>query len=470
MISASATAALLAAVAVLGPPPASGQHTHKMKHAPAGVLLPGMGNLHFPITTSSPRAQKFFDQGMTLIYAFNHDESARSFRQAAPLDPKAAMPHWGIALAIGPNYNDTAVAEERAKATSKVIQKAKALASGATARERDYIDALAKRFAQDSKSDWPKLWLSYSEAMGELQRRYPDDPDAATLYAESLMMLKPWQLWKPDGTPADGTLKLVSVLEDVLKHHPEHVGASHNLHFIAVGYAEAGSYTKAIAAARALAENARAHLKAMPMIEGYLAVPRFVMLRSQRWDAVLAEKAPDPAHVTDTSLYHYARALALLKKKDREGAESEQALFAAARAKIAGDAPFSLNTAAAVVNVAASVLEARLAEAGGDTKAALDHWHEAVAAQDALNYDEPPPWYYPVRESLGGALLRGGDAIGAEKTFREDLERNPRNPRSLLGLREALKVQNRAADADLVRRQLAGVWKGPAAWLTVGDL
>lgn len=547
----ASAAAFLVATTALGPAVASGQHTHKMQHAAPGVLLPGMGNLHFPITTSSPRAQKFFDQGMTLIYGFNHDEAARSFRQAAALDPKAAMPHWGIALAMGPNYNDTAVAEERAKATWGAIQKAKALASGATAREHDYIDVLAKRFAEDPKSDWPRLWLEYSEAMGELSRRYPDDLDAATLYAESLMMLKPWQLWKPDGAPADGTLKLVSVLEDVLKHHPEHVGAnhlyvhaveasknperalaaakrleslvpggghlvhmpghiymrlgdfaaaarineaaaaadreymrvsgvregaypamyySHNLHFIAVGYVEGGNYVKAIAAGRALADNARPHLKAMPMLEGYLAVPRFVMLRSHRWDAVLAEKPPDPAHVVDTSFYHYARALALLKRKDRPGAESERVLFAAARAKIAGDAPFSLNTAAAVVSIAASVLDARLAEAGGDAKAALDHWRKAVEAQDALNYDEPPPWYYPVRESLGGALLRSGDAIGAEKTFREDLQRNPRNPRSLLGLREALKAQNRNGDADLVQRQLGAVWKGPPGLLSVGDL
>lgn len=551
MVRTAARLALFASAIVSVPALALSQHAHRRPASPGGVLLPGMGALHFPITTSSAQAQKFFDQGMTLIYGFNHDEAARSFRHAAKLDPKAAMPHWGVALAIGPNYNDTAISEERARSTWEEIEKAKSLAAGANDRERGFIEALEKRFSADPKADWPKRWLNYSEAMAELHERFPDDPDAGTLYAESLMLLKPWQLWKPDGTPADGTLKLVATLEQVLKQYPDHVGAnhlyvhaveasknperalasarrletlvpggghlvhmsghiymrvgdqeaaakineaaasadrtymqvsgvregmypamyySHNLHFIAVGYAESGNYAKAILGAGQLASNVRPHIAAMPMLEGFLAVPRFVMLRSNRWDAILAEKAPDPAHLADTSLYHFARAVALLKKKERQGAEAERASFEAARGKIAGDAPFGLNTSAAVVKVAASVLDARLAEYDGNTKAALDHWRKAIDAQDALNYDEPPPWYYSVRESLGGTLLRSGDAKEAEKVFRDDLDRNPRSPRSLFGLTESLKAQKRDGEAALVAPQLRKVWKGPAGSLKVEDL
>lgn len=552
MVRTAARLALFATVIMSVSALALGQHTHKRPASPGGVLLPGMGALHFPITTTSAQAQKFFDQGMTLIYGFNHDEAARSFRHAATLDPKAAMPHWGVALAIGPNYNDTAISEERAKNTWDEIEKAKVLASGASERERGFIEALEKRFAADPKSDWPRLWMSYSEAMGELHKRFPDDPDAGALYAESLMMLKPWQLWKRDGTPAEGTLKLVTALEQVMKQYPDHVGAnhlyvhaveasknperalasakrletlvpggghlvhmpghiymrvgdheasakinevaasadrtymqvsgvregmypamyySHNLHFIAVGYAESGNYAKAILAARQLASNAPPHIAAMPMMEGYLTLPRFVMLRSSRWDAVLAEKPPDPAHLTDTSLYHYARATALLKKKDRKGAEAARAALEVARGKIAADVlfgPAPNNTSASVVQVAALVLDARLAEFDG--KDAMDRWRKAVEAQDALNYDEPPPWYHSVRESLGGALLRSGEPKEAEKVFREDLERNPRSPRSLFGLIESLKAQKRAGEAGLVSPQLKKVWKGPVGSLKVEGL
>lgn len=542
----------LVAVLVLAPLPAAAQHAHSaVAPAASAVLLPGMGSLHFPITTASPRAQKFFDQGMTLVYGFNHDEAARSFREAARLDPRAAMPHWGLALAIGPNYNDTAVSEERAKATWEAIEKAKSLAGGASEREQAFIGALEKRFSPDPKADWPKLWAGYSEAMGRLFERFPDDADAGTLYAESLMILKPWQLWSRDGKPADGTEKLVSVLEAVLKQHPDHVGAnhlyihsieasqnperalaaakrletmvpggghlvhmpghiymrvgdhegaarinetaaladrnymqasgvrkgmypamyySHNLHFIAVGYSESGSYVKALAGARQLARNASASIAEMPMVEGFLPVPMFVMLRNHKFAAVLAEKKPDPAHLADTSFHHYGRALAYLHGNDRKRADEERGLFDETRKRIAGDVPFGLNTAAAVTNVGALVLEARFAEADGDGKRALDAWGRAIAAQDALNYDEPPPWYYPVRESLGGALLRQDKPKEAEKVFREDLDRNPRSPRSLFGLIESLRAQDRASEAALLEPSFRKAWKGPAGALRVVDL
>jgi tetratricopeptide (TPR) repeat protein len=205
--------------------PAPAQHS--LGNAPPAKLLPGLGNYHFPITTKSADAQKFFDQGLILLYGFNHDEAARAFRRAAELDPEAAMPWWGLALSIGPNYNDTEVSEERAKSTYDAVQKALTLSTKASAREQAYIRALALRYLPHPKSDWKKLHLAYSQAMREVVKQFPDDLDAAAFFAESLMMLRPWQLWTLDGQPAPGTLELVEVLESVLRRNPNHPGANH---------------------------------------------------------------------------------------------------------------------------------------------------------------------------------------------------------------------------------------------------
>ena len=164
-------------------------------HSPAAdqpaTLMTGLGRLHHPIATSSPDAQRFFDQGLTLVYAFNHEEAVRSFRRAAELDPAAAMPHWGIALALGPNINDYDVDAAREKAAYDEAQRARTLAARAPAQERAYIDALVERYSIEPNADLKAMAVRYKDAMRELTRRYPDDLDAATLYAESLMDLHP---------------------------------------------------------------------------------------------------------------------------------------------------------------------------------------------------------------------------------------------------------------------------------------
>lgn len=189
-------------------------------------LLPGMGNYHRPVSTRNPEAQKFFDQGLTLLYAFNHDEAAQSFARAAELDPGLAMAYWGLALVRGPNYNLDASSEEWKQAYA-ALQKALKLKSKASPPEQAYIDALAKRYDPDPKADRQKLAQAYSDAMKELSRRYPDDLDAATLYAESAMNLRPWKLWTPEGKPAEGTPEILEVLESVLRRNPDHPGANH---------------------------------------------------------------------------------------------------------------------------------------------------------------------------------------------------------------------------------------------------
>ncbi len=190
------------------------------------TYIPGMSSHHHPVSTSNAEAQKFFDQGLRFVYAFNHEEAIRSFRQAAKLDPNLAMAHWGIALALGPNIN-LDVDPAREKAAYEAAQKALALAAKAPENERAFIEALVKRYSIDPKADLKQLAVDYKNAMGDVVRRYPDDLDAATLFAESAMNLRPWQLWTADGKPAEGTEEIVAVLESVLRRDPNHIGAIH---------------------------------------------------------------------------------------------------------------------------------------------------------------------------------------------------------------------------------------------------
>jgi tetratricopeptide (TPR) repeat protein len=188
------------------------------------TLVSGIGEQHHPVSTKNREAQQFFDQGLRYIYAFNHDEAARSFQRAADLDPQLAMAYWGIAEAVGPNYNDPA-SEDRFKQAHQAIMKGLGLSGKATPSEREYIGALALRFA--ANSDPKQAAEAYHDAMRELVKHNPDDLDAATLFAESGMNLRPWQLWHHDGTAEAGTDEIVATLESVIKRDPNHVGANH---------------------------------------------------------------------------------------------------------------------------------------------------------------------------------------------------------------------------------------------------
>jgi tetratricopeptide (TPR) repeat protein len=203
------------------------QHNHTAaENIKPAELLEGLGNHVHPIATKSELAQKFFNQGLALIYGFNHDEAARLFARAAELDAKSPMPHWGIALALGPNYNMPPMPEREEKAW-QAIEKAVELSKNAPENERAYVEALVKRYSKDPQVDRKGLAVTYKDAMKQVMARYPDDLDAATLYAESLMNLRPWALWDADGTPAEGTLEVLDVLEHVLRRDANHPGANH---------------------------------------------------------------------------------------------------------------------------------------------------------------------------------------------------------------------------------------------------
>src|SRR5262245_24383201 len=203
--------------------------TSRAQSTTGAQLLPGMGSYSYPIRTSNPEAQKYFDQGLALLYNFNHAEAERSFLKAAELDPKAAMPWWGVGIALGLNYNrDVAKLEgERLQSAHAATHKAIALSRSGSPIEAALADALATRYSLDPAADVDGLNRKYREAMAEVHRRFPDDPEVATMYADALMNLRPWELWTPDGKPQADTLELVAVLEGVLRRYPNHPGANH---------------------------------------------------------------------------------------------------------------------------------------------------------------------------------------------------------------------------------------------------
>src|SRR5688572_17090415 len=196
--------------------------------SPSGALAPRLQNLGahtFNVTTASADAQRFINQGVNLAYAFNHAEAARSFAEAARLDPSLAMAYWGHALVLGPNINAPMDAADEPKARD-LIQKALSLKAGASARERDYIDAMASRYT-GSAGDRAKADRAFADAMKTLASKYPEDLDARTIYAESLLDLRPWNYWTRDGKPYAETLEVIAALESVIKTNPNHPGALH---------------------------------------------------------------------------------------------------------------------------------------------------------------------------------------------------------------------------------------------------
>ncbi len=195
---------------------------------PGGQIAPRLQNLGphtFKVTTRSPKAQLFMNQGVNLAYGFNHAEAARSFREAARLDPECAMAHWGEALVLGPNINAKMNPEDEPKAYA-AIQKASKLKAKASARERDLIDALAQRYT-GKPGDRAAGDESYSAAMRGLSKKYPADLDIAALFAESVMDLRPWGYWMLDGTPHAGTVEIVALIETAIQRNPKHPLALH---------------------------------------------------------------------------------------------------------------------------------------------------------------------------------------------------------------------------------------------------
>ena len=515
---------------------------------PPAELFDNLGSYSHPISTHSAEAQRYFDQGLSLLYGFNHDEAERSFREAARRDPECGICWWGVALTLGPNINLPIDPERNARAV-EAIDRARSLAGTETEAERAYITALATRYSRDPHADRAALDQSYARAMRELSLRYPDDLDAATLYAEAMMDLRPWKLWTPDGAPEEGTEAILATLESVMRRNPNHPGANHyyihaveasnqperaaasaerlpalvpgaghlvhmpahiqmrtgdyrgavdsndraarvdeeylkrsgssgtyptmyynhNLHFLALAAMMTGEHARAARAAEQVSASVAGLLPDMQMVEFSAPTNLLVAVRFGRWDEVLTAKEPAHGLPTSRAIRHYARGVAYAAKGELAAAKLERQALAAARAVIPAEHVWNIQPAAPVIRVAAEVLDARIAAAEGARDAALAAWRRAVEAQDALAYDQPPAWYYPVRESLGAEMMQTGRPAEAEQVFRDDLKRNPANPRSLLGLAESLAAQDRVDAAAAARREFDAAWKRADVTVTLKD-
>ena len=194
---------------------------------PGAPIFKGLGNHRHKITTRVARTQLLFDQGIRLSFGFNHAEAIRSFREAARLDPRCAMCWWGVAFALGSNIN-LPMPDDAVKPAWDALQNAIALKRYASDEERNWIDALAQRYAPDTKADRATLDEAYADAMGALWKKYSDDLDAGTFYAEAMMDTQPWDYWQNDGvTPKGHALEIVATLESIIKRSPNHPGALH---------------------------------------------------------------------------------------------------------------------------------------------------------------------------------------------------------------------------------------------------
>ncbi len=527
------------------------QHAHnEQQNTNAAPLLVGLGKLHHPITTSNPLAQRYFDQGLTLVYAFNHEEAARSFGYAAKLDPKCAMAYWGIALARGPNYNEWEIDPGREKTAAEAIKKAESLSSGASAAEQAYIRAMAMRVSSDPKADQKKLGANYRDAMRELMKRYPNDMDAAVLFADAAMNLHAWKLWRKDGQPEEGTLEAVQALESVLKRDPDNIGANHfyihvieesphpeqamasarklaglapgaghlvhmpahiyirtgdyhaasvsnkqamgmdqgyiekyhienmysmmyythNVHFLAVSSGMEGNFADSNRAASRITKGLTPYLKEHPEVQSFLPTQTLILVRFRKWPEIEQLPEPDKNFGEVHVLWRFARGMAFSSQGQMNKAASERAAFAAEVKAIPPGTIFGYNTTGQIFEIAQWMLDANIARAKHDYKQASALLNKAALAEDALNYDEPPDWYLPPRESLGAVLLLDGRAKDAEAAFRQELKLHPRNPRALFGLAECLHAQGKAAEEAAARKEYEDGWKHADIRLRMEDL
>lgn len=497
---------------------------------------------HHPVSTKNKEAQRLFDQGLGLIYALDYSEAANSFHRAAALDPTMAMAYWGISYALGSDYYyHTAGDPAREKDAYNAIQRALALSAHGPAVEHGYISALNQRYCNCPNPDRQKQAVEFKDAMSHLTQTYPDDLDAATLYAQSIMNLSPWELWNPDGTPWEGTPEILSVLESVLKRDPHHIGAIHyyihaaeaspnperalvyanllpslappighlvhmpahiyirtgdylaaeevcvkaariddshiedtpnmftvlsylhDLYFLAAAASMDGHYSTARDASNKLAARVGPHVQKMPELQAFLTVHPAVLVRFHHWEGILNLPQPSASLQNANYMWHFAHGMAFAALGRVADAESE---YRAVTKALESTSPNEMFTMSAnirtldILKIAADVLAGKLATARQDKSQAIAELRDAVAIQDGLRYAEPPGWFYPVRESLGAALFLDGQISEAEETFREDLKRNPRNPRSLFGLLQVLQSRAQSYEAGFVQAELDAAWKG----------
>jgi tetratricopeptide (TPR) repeat protein len=510
--------------------------------AAGAQLYEGLGDFHRAVSSASPEAQRYFDQGMRLLWAFNHDEATRSFAKAATLDPDCAACYWGVALTVGPNYNFTHWAAGRASLAFAALQAARSQAGSATPVEQGLIEALAARYPDaqvpDEAAGAARL-AAYAQAMRSVAARFPADDDVQVLTAEAAMTVHAWKLWTPAGEPVAGTGEIEARLQTVLARNPLHPGANHYyVHVMeasptpgkalaaamrlrgmmpAAGHLEhmpahilqrVGRYEDAAEANRQGVRADRAYLAATTPPDYYgmylvhniiflafsaamegrkaetlaatqeviatLPVPLLIgmhnsgwssgqqyaaLVRFGLWDELIALGPPDARLPGATAAYLYGRGFGLAARGQLAQARTALAALQELRESVPPGLHAGENRLIDLIAVAEPVLAARIAATEHRNADAVALLTRAVAAEDALSYDEPADWFFPVRQLLGAQLLLMGEPQPAEAVYRADLQRNPDNGWSLLGLSQALRLQGRRAESARVAQAQARAWQ-----------
>ena len=527
------TLSILAATVVLAP--LGGRIDAQEVEYPAGFdeeakyYSEAVGPLTRSITTSSERAQMFFDQGVQMMYAFTPLRAARSFREAQRADPNCAMCFWGEAWAWGPYLNGGMGPDDAPRAHEKIKQ-AKALAPGhASEVEKALIEAMAERYVPEQDQDTRKrLDSAYARAMADVYKSFPEDLDVGTLYGESLMLLEPrrgrWDIKKP------AVQRIHRVLESVLALDLEHPGAchlyvhateptveperaeacadhlgqaipgaSHIQHMPSHTYNRVGRWGDAVRANQAAwhsdlradhdiawaiypSHNLHMLLFAASMDgQGAVAIQAgkdygktvpsggfyhaMTLLRFGRFDEILELDDP-PDGTIQRGFWDFARGYAYLRTDD--SGRSEVYLERVRRA--AEDAPeserFRGHTAESLLGVVAGILEGEILRSQGKADEALTVLKEAVVLEDGLRYDEPEPLNFSARHWLGNLLLETERYSEAEAVFEAALDDHPHNGWSLLGLEQALRAQGKDAEAAKTQALFEAAWARSDTWIT----
>jgi tetratricopeptide (TPR) repeat protein len=483
-------------------------------------LFEGLGELHFPVSTKDSLVQKYFNQGITLAYGFNHAEAARSFYYATKIDSNCAMAFWGYAYVLGPNYN-AGMESDNYERAYKSIQNALTLAQkNTTEKERDLIEALSRRYVKDPVDDRSPLDKAYAGAMKVLYEKYPNDADVSALYAESLMNLYPWNLQDKEGNDKEWTPEIISILEKSIATHPKHPGAHHfyihaveasnkperalqsaklfdeglvpnaghlvhmpshvyirtgdyhkgtlaniqalkvdsayvtacnaqgayplayyphNIHFLAATATLEGNSKWALYAAAALQKKANKQLMKEPgwgTIQHYYTIPYYVYVKFGRWDDILKMENELPDLDYPTAILHYAKGMSYLGNNNLSAAKTELDALKkiASKEALKEITIWEINSAFDLVQIASKVLKAELFAKEKQFKQSISLLKEAIAIEDALNYNEPPDWFFSVRHNLGAIQLDAGQYQEAINTYNQDLHNLPKNGWALKGL------------------------------------
>lgn len=507
-------------------------------------LFNGLNVLNFQISTKSEEAQRYFNQGLVLSYAFNHAEAARSFYYATKLDPECAMCYWGFGYVLGPNYNG-GMEDDNYQRAYEAIQTAKQLSVNATDKEKALINAMAERYVKIPPEDRSALDVAYSNAMKSVSKKFANDADVNAIYTESLMNLHPWDLFDKEGNPREWTPEIVSNLEKILKEYPKHPGAHHfyihavemsntperanisakafddglvpaaghllhmpshtyirtgeyhkgtlsniraveadsayvtkchaqgayplgyyphNYHFMAATATLEGNTKWAMIGANKVSEHIHPDIMKQPgwgTLQHYYVIPYYVAVKLGKWDDILNMNLDSYDLKYPKAIKHYAEGMAHLGKNNlKEAKENLAKLEALAKDENLKEVTiWQINTVYDLVQIAKKVLSAEILSKEGKHKESITLLKEAVAIEDALNYNEPPDWFFSIRHYLGAVQIDAGQNKEAIVTYEKDLKHLPKNGWAHFGLKSAYQnlndIENVSRMDDLIKNSWA---------------